>query len=105
MSTKTAWIEEEIAALKEQGLFTHIRTIESHINRNVTYDLNTQVVKDPDRIIQNTDLFREIGCDIHGHIGDCDELVVCFHLKIGKMGEQVPGPEAVFLVQHTAEHF
>ena len=29
MSTKTAWIEEELAALQAQGLFTHIRTIES----------------------------------------------------------------------------
>ncbi len=27
--SKTAWIEQEIASLKEQGLFTHIRTIES----------------------------------------------------------------------------
>jgi glycine C-acetyltransferase len=27
--SKTAWIEREITALKEQGLFTHIRTIES----------------------------------------------------------------------------
>ncbi len=29
ISTKTAWIEEELSSLKEQGLFIHIRTIES----------------------------------------------------------------------------
>ncbi|MGD2049168.1 MAG: glycine C-acetyltransferase [Chloroflexota bacterium] len=36
MSTKTAWIEEEIASLKESGLFTHIRTIESPMDAWVT---------------------------------------------------------------------
>jgi glycine C-acetyltransferase len=29
MESKTAWIEQEIAQLKEQGLFTHIRTLQS----------------------------------------------------------------------------
>lgn len=29
MTTKTTWIEQEIAQLKAQGLFTHIRTVES----------------------------------------------------------------------------
>lgn len=38
MSTKTAWIEEEIASLKESGLFTHIRTIDSPMDAWVTID-------------------------------------------------------------------
>ncbi|MBN1122449.1 MAG: glycine C-acetyltransferase [Anaerolineae bacterium] len=33
---KTRWIEEEISLLKEQGLFTHIRTIESPMDGWVT---------------------------------------------------------------------
>lgn len=36
MSTKTAWIEEEIASLKEAGLFTSIRTIDSPMDAWVT---------------------------------------------------------------------
>jgi glycine C-acetyltransferase len=35
---KTRWIEEEIALLKEKGLFTHIRTIESPMDGWVTID-------------------------------------------------------------------
>jgi glycine C-acetyltransferase len=35
---KTRWIEEEISLLKEQGLFTHIRTIESPMDGWVTID-------------------------------------------------------------------
>ncbi len=34
--SKTAWIEQEIATLKEQGLFTNIRTIESAMDGWVT---------------------------------------------------------------------
>lgn len=36
MSTKTTWIEEEIASLKEAGLFTSIRTIDSPMDAWVT---------------------------------------------------------------------
>ncbi|KPK03181.1 MAG: 8-amino-7-oxononanoate synthase, partial [Anaerolineae bacterium SG8_19] len=36
MSTKTVWIEEEIASLKEAGLFTSIRTIDSPMDAWVT---------------------------------------------------------------------
>lgn len=36
--SKTEWIEQEIASLKEQGLFTHIRTIESPMDGWVTVD-------------------------------------------------------------------
>jgi glycine C-acetyltransferase len=36
--SKTQWIEEEIASLKEQGLFTNIRTIESPMDGWVTVD-------------------------------------------------------------------
>ncbi|HEC22027.1 MAG TPA: glycine C-acetyltransferase [Chloroflexi bacterium] len=35
---KTAWIEQELASLKEQGLFTHIRTIESPMDGWVTIE-------------------------------------------------------------------
>ena len=35
-SSKTAWIEQELASLKEQGLFTNIRTIESAMDGWVT---------------------------------------------------------------------
>jgi glycine C-acetyltransferase len=38
MGTKTAWIEEEITSLKESGLFTQIRTIESPMDAWVTID-------------------------------------------------------------------
>jgi len=38
MSNKTAWIEQEIAGLKEAGLFTNIRTIESPMDATVTID-------------------------------------------------------------------
>ncbi len=38
MSTKTAWIEQELAGLKEQGLFTNIRTIESPMGAWLTVD-------------------------------------------------------------------
>jgi glycine C-acetyltransferase len=38
MASKTAWIEEEIAALKESGLFTNIRTIDSPMDARVTID-------------------------------------------------------------------
>ncbi len=38
MSEKTAWITEELARLKEQGLFTHIRTIESAQGPRITVD-------------------------------------------------------------------
>lgn len=38
MSTKTAWIEREIAALREQGLFNTIRTIESAQGAWITVD-------------------------------------------------------------------
>ena len=38
MSTKTKWIEEEITGLKESGLFTTIRTIESPMDARVTID-------------------------------------------------------------------
>ena len=38
MSQKTAWIEQELASLKEQGLFTHIRTIESPQGAWLTVD-------------------------------------------------------------------
>jgi len=38
MSNKTAWIEQEIAGLKEAGLFTNIRTIESPMDASVTID-------------------------------------------------------------------
>jgi glycine C-acetyltransferase len=38
MATKTAWIEQELATLKEQGLFTHIRTIESPQGAWLTVD-------------------------------------------------------------------
>ena len=36
--TKTGWIEEELASLKEQGLFTHIRVIDSPVDGWVTVD-------------------------------------------------------------------
>ncbi len=36
--SKLAWIEQEIAALKEQGLFTHIRTIESPMGAWIQVD-------------------------------------------------------------------
>ena len=36
--SKTAWIEQEIATLKEQGLFTHIRTIESPMGAWIQVD-------------------------------------------------------------------
>ncbi len=36
--SKIAWIEQEIAALKEQGLFTHIRTIESPMGAWIQVD-------------------------------------------------------------------
>jgi glycine C-acetyltransferase len=36
--SKIAWIEEEIASLREQGLFTHIRTIESPMDGWVTIE-------------------------------------------------------------------
>jgi glycine C-acetyltransferase len=36
--SKTAWIEEELASLKEQGLFTTVRTIESPMDGWVTID-------------------------------------------------------------------
>ncbi len=36
--SKTAWIEEELASLKEQGLFTNVRTIESPMDGWVTID-------------------------------------------------------------------
>lgn len=35
---KTAWIAEEIASLKEQGLFNHIRTIDSPMDATITVD-------------------------------------------------------------------
>jgi len=35
---KTAWIEQEIASLKEQGLFTNIRTIESPMDGRLIVD-------------------------------------------------------------------
>jgi len=38
MSTKTAWIERELAALREQGLFNTIRTIESAQGAWITVD-------------------------------------------------------------------
>ncbi|MBN1284639.1 MAG: glycine C-acetyltransferase [Anaerolineae bacterium] len=38
MSTKTAWIEQEIAGLKEQGLFTRIRTIETAQGAHIKVD-------------------------------------------------------------------
>lgn len=38
MSNKTAWIEEEIAGLKEAGLYNYIRTIESPMDAWVTID-------------------------------------------------------------------
>jgi glycine C-acetyltransferase len=38
MSIKTKWIEEEITGLKESGLFTTIRTIESPMDARVTID-------------------------------------------------------------------
>jgi len=38
MSTKTAWIEREMAALREQGLFNTIRTIESAQGAWITVD-------------------------------------------------------------------
>jgi glycine C-acetyltransferase len=38
MASKTAWIEEKIAALKESGLFTNIRTIDSPMDARVTID-------------------------------------------------------------------
>ena len=38
MSNKTAWIEREIAGLKEAGLFTNIRTIESPMDATVIID-------------------------------------------------------------------
>lgn len=38
MSTKTTWIEEEIASLREAGLFTRIRTIDSPMDAWVTID-------------------------------------------------------------------
>ena len=38
MSTKTAWIEREIAALREQGLFNTIRTVESAQGAWITVD-------------------------------------------------------------------
>lgn len=38
MSTKTAWIEREIAALREQGLYNTIRTIESAQGAWITVD-------------------------------------------------------------------
>lgn len=38
MSDKTAWIRDEIANLKEQGLFTNIRTIETAQGAHVTVD-------------------------------------------------------------------
>ena len=36
--SKTAWIEQEIAALQAQGLFTHIRTIETPMGAWLTVD-------------------------------------------------------------------
>jgi len=38
MSNKTIWIEQEIAALKEDGLFTTIRTIESPMDARVSIE-------------------------------------------------------------------
>ncbi len=38
MESKTAWIEHEIAQLKEQGLFTHIRTLQSPQGAWLTVD-------------------------------------------------------------------
>src|SRR5512136_622516 len=38
MESKTAWIEQEIAQLKEQGLFTHIRTLQSPQGAWLTVD-------------------------------------------------------------------
>src|SRR5258708_12742923 len=38
MESKTAWIEAEIARLKEQGLFTNIRTLESPQGAWLTVD-------------------------------------------------------------------
>jgi glycine C-acetyltransferase len=38
MSNKTVWIEQEIAALKEDGLFTTIRTIESPMDARVSIE-------------------------------------------------------------------
>src|SRR5687768_9336159 len=37
-TSKTGWIEQELAALKEQGLFTNIRIIESPMDGWVTID-------------------------------------------------------------------
>ncbi|MBN2305403.1 MAG: aminotransferase class I/II-fold pyridoxal phosphate-dependent enzyme, partial [Anaerolineae bacterium] len=36
--TKTAWIEQELASLKDQGLFTHIRTLSSPQGAWLTVD-------------------------------------------------------------------
>ena len=38
MTSKTAWIEEELATLKESGLFTNIRTIDSPMDARVRID-------------------------------------------------------------------
>ena len=38
MSDKTQWIADEIAALKEQGLFNTIRTIESAMDGRIVVD-------------------------------------------------------------------
>src|SRR5260370_19038234 len=38
MESKTAWIEAEIARLKEQGLFTNIRTLQSPQGAWLTVD-------------------------------------------------------------------
>src|SRR5262245_52231766 len=37
-TNKTAWLEEEIAALKEQGLYNNIRTIESPMGARIVVD-------------------------------------------------------------------
>jgi glycine C-acetyltransferase len=38
MTNKTAWLEEEIAALKQQGLYNNIRTIESPMGARIVVD-------------------------------------------------------------------
>ena len=72
------------------GIHVHVHLLHGTQDRHFGH-FYTQLVQHLHRIVQNPDLFAEVGSNVHGHIGHCNKLMVGLHFKIGKMGEQLTG--------------